>query len=214
MPKRQYTRRHRSRNPAKRQAIPELIALSMHAIEECKDCIHCVQCLGTCSTHDHAKLVRFLRADCTTACISQGTRICSPISINGVSTHQTHAIHFSTLGFYFCSRCGMSAKHKIHKLRLPCMRPDAGPTVHGRNIIKRAADASIAPKKVQRRPTSLASSSPQGANNEIVLYDDYDTRSHDNHETHNDVESDMESCGSSNSSGELWRPPGSPCSFG
>ena len=139
---------------------------------------------------------------CTSECDLE--RDDKQISINGITMHYTHNLRYSSHGYYYCITCGMKAQHKIMKLKDPCRRPNDGPTAHGHNVLKRAAQESTQPQS--KIPRSL---SAQDCTSLVNLQQQIDNI-RNNPENNPEVLSgdDQESV----SSGELWRPEFSPYS--
>ncbi len=99
----------------------------------------------------------------------------------------------------------MKAQHKIIKLKDPCRWPNARPTVHGQNVLKRAQEEPALPPAKAQRPLSA-----QESMTVINVQRQIDNIRNDpsNHDPEALFCDDNESV----SSGELWRPEYSPYS--
>ena len=194
----------RGQGKCKAPSLPELIANSEHVINENDSNMECCVCFSKCSTALHATVKAFLASPCRPNCMVQGMQVHGPISINGATTHPSHNLRYSTHGYYCCVTCGMKAQYRIIKLKDPCRRPNVGPTVHGQNVLKRAAMESAQPQsKIPETLTSQESASLVNLQHQVEHI-------HNNPENNPEMPScdDQESV----SSGELWRPEYSPYS--
>ncbi len=98
--------------------------------------IKCCICLGTAPAKG-AKAREFLKGCCVANAINDKNNVYGQIYMNGYVTHSTHNLRYQN-GRYMCVKCGYNAAVRLHKLKGPCVRPEAR-TAYGNEMLKRMA---------------------------------------------------------------------------